>query len=303
MKKNIRHLALMALVLVSAIAIVPVLAACTASPSASPTLSSIAVAPASPTNLQVGSTQQFTATATYSDGSTAAITSSVTWASSNTSVATINSQGLASGVAAGTTQITASMSGVTSPAVTLNVSAPAPAVSAIAVTPSAPPDLSVGFTEQFAATATYADGSTADVAGQATWVSSDPTVATVDTTGTVNGVAAGTVTITASLAGVTSPPITLNVVAYVAPSLTAISIAPASPVSLAVGSTLQFTATGTYSDGSSSDITSSVSWMSDNTGVVSIDSNGMATAVAAGTANITATLSGVTSSSTAATAY
>jgi hypothetical protein len=97
-----------------------VMAAC----SSTPTLSSIAVTPASPASLAVGSTQQFTATGTYSDDSTAAITSNVTWASSNTTIATISSAGLATGVAAGNTNITASLSGVTSPAVTLAVKAP-----------------------------------------------------------------------------------------------------------------------------------------------------------------------------------
>ena len=81
----------------------------------------IAVTPASPANLAVGSTQQFTATGTYSDGSNANISSLVTWASSNTTVATISSAGLATGVAVGNTNITAAMSGVTSPAVSLPV--------------------------------------------------------------------------------------------------------------------------------------------------------------------------------------
>ena len=89
-----------------------------------PTLISIAVEPASPADLAIGATQQFTATGTYSDGSTADITSQVTWVSSDTGVATIDAAGLATGVAAGTTDITASLSGVTSPAVTLTVVAP-----------------------------------------------------------------------------------------------------------------------------------------------------------------------------------
>lgn len=93
-------------------------------PTATParTLSSIAITPAVPANLAIGSTQQFTATATYSNNTTANITSQVTWASSVTTMATITSPGgLAAGVAAGTTNITASLSGITSPAVTLTV--------------------------------------------------------------------------------------------------------------------------------------------------------------------------------------
>ncbi|MCX6224948.1 MAG: DUF3443 family protein [Bacteroidia bacterium] len=79
------------------------------------TLSSIAVTPAS-TSIAPGTTEQFTATGTYSDHSTKDITTSVTWNSDNTAVATISnisgSNGLAASLASGTATITASLSGV-----------------------------------------------------------------------------------------------------------------------------------------------------------------------------------------------
>lgn len=70
----------------------------------------------SPTNTTItaGATQQFTATAAYSDGTTSTVTTSVTWSSSDTSVATIGSTGIATGVATGTTTITATLNGITS---------------------------------------------------------------------------------------------------------------------------------------------------------------------------------------------
>jgi hypothetical protein len=86
----------------------------------SPTLSAIAVTPASPANLTAGSTQPFTATGTYSDGSTGVLYS-VTWNSDNPGVAKIDYNGLATGVAAGKANITASLSGITSPPVSLTV--------------------------------------------------------------------------------------------------------------------------------------------------------------------------------------
>ena len=58
-------------------------------------------------------TQQFTATAKYSNGTTANVTSSATWSIANTAVATISSGGLASAVASGATTVSASLSGVT----------------------------------------------------------------------------------------------------------------------------------------------------------------------------------------------
>ena len=76
------------------------------------TLTSIAVTPSNP-SVATGSTEQFTATGTYSDGSTANVTSTATWAAANTAVATITSGGLATGVAVGSTQVTASLGGFT----------------------------------------------------------------------------------------------------------------------------------------------------------------------------------------------
>ena len=62
----------------------------------SASLVSIAVTPAN-ASIAKGTTQQFTATGTYSDSSTQNLTSSVTWTSSNTTVATITSGGSGDG--------------------------------------------------------------------------------------------------------------------------------------------------------------------------------------------------------------
>ena len=97
------------------------------------TLQSIAVTPASP-SLAVGTTQQLTATGTYSDGSTANITSSVTWTSGATAVATVSASGLLTGVGSGTAVITAtsgSISGTTTSSIT-----PAGAASTLTIYPS-----------------------------------------------------------------------------------------------------------------------------------------------------------------------
>lgn len=69
--------------------------------------------------------------------------------------------------------------------------------------------------------------------------------------------------------------------------LSSISITPTSPV-VAKGSTTQFTATGVNDDGSDAGNVTAT-WSSDNNGIASIDPNGLATGVAAGTATITAT--------------
>ena len=79
-----------------------------------------------------------------------------------------------------------------------------------------------------------------------------------------------------------------------APKLVSIAVAPSSPTSLAVGSMVQFIATGTYADGSTADITNNAAWACDNK-TVSIDAWGIATGAGAGNAEITAALSGVIS--------
>jgi hypothetical protein len=78
-----------------------------------------------------------------------------------------------------------------------------------------------------------------------------------------------------------------------------IAITPASQ-SLAAGQTAQFTATGTIGHGqhpaSSKDVTSLVTWTSSASGIATISSTGMATAVSAGTTTITASMPGSTPS-------
>ena len=81
------------------------------------------------------------------------------------------------------------------------------------------------------------------------------------------------------------------------PTLQSVSVTPTA-ASLNVGSTLQFKATAGYSDGSSKDVSASAQWSSTDPTVASIESNnqstpGLATGVAPGNVNISATLSGV----------
>jgi fibronectin type 3 domain-containing protein len=88
-------------------------------------------------------------------------------------------------------------------------------------------------------------------------------------------------------------------------------VTPATLVSLAVtptntnianGTTRQFTATGTYTDGSAQDLTASVTWSSSSIGVAAVSNaagfKGLATSVAAGSTTITAASGGVSASTT-----
>ncbi|HZD45487.1 MAG TPA: Ig-like domain-containing protein, partial [Acidobacteriaceae bacterium] len=75
--------------------------------------------------------------------------------------------------------------------------------------------------------------------------------------------------------------------------LKAIAVTPSNP-SVTTGATEQFTATGTYSDGSTANVTSTATWAAANTGVAKISSGGLATGVAVGSTQVTASLSGFT---------
>ena len=254
---------------------------------APPVVVSIEVTPEEAT-IAVGGTQPFTARATYSDASTGNVTAKATWISSNNEVATIDT-GLATGVAVGNTTITASLSGVTSNEATLEVTAAALGVPvSIEVTPEEA-TIAVGGTQPFTATATYSDASTGNVTAKATWISSNNEVAMIDT-GLATGVAVGTTGITATLDGVTSDPAALSVTAVVV----SIEVTP-EEATIEIGEPQPFTASATYSDGSTADVTGEVDWDSSDTDVATINPEGMATGESEGTTEITATLDGVTS--------
>ena len=261
-------------------------------------LRSIAVLPASPT-VPKGGTEQFTATGTYSDNSTQNLTTQVTWVSATSSVATISdasgSQGLAIGVAPGTSSVSATLNGVAGSTV-LTVSAAV--LRSIAVTP-ANPSVPKGGTEQFTATGTYSDNSTQSLTSQVTWVSATSSVATISDSsgsqGLATGLALGTSSVSATLNGLTGSTV-LTVSAAV---LQSIAVSPASPT-VPKGETEQFTATGTYSDNSTQNLTSQVTWVSATPSVATISdasgSQGLATGVALGPSTISATLNGVAGS-------
>jgi phosphatidylinositol-3-phosphatase len=79
------------------------------------------------------------------------------------------------------------------------------------------------------------------------------------------------------------------------PVLSSVALTPANS-SVALGSTLQLTATGTYSDGSTLDVTTQAVWSSSGQSVSvsnALGSEGLASAASIGTATVSATLDGV----------
>jgi len=79
------------------------------------------------------------------------------------------------------------------------------------------------------------------------------------------------------------------------PTLTSIAVSPAN-TTIKLGSNQQFAAVGTYSDGSTSDLSASVTWSSSDTAMASMSASGLATVAGIGRPQITATSAGINGS-------
>jgi peptidoglycan/xylan/chitin deacetylase (PgdA/CDA1 family) len=262
-----------------------------------PALTTITLTPANPSILTTGS-QQFAATGVDQYGNPmSGIT--FTFSSSNQNAATISAAGLATGAGGptgGTSTITASSQGI-SASTTLTTTRPPATLTTMTVTPSKA-TVPAGSSTSFAVTGLDQFG--LPMSGLTyTWASSNPNIATVNAlngegqnTATATGVAqtGGSVTITASAQGVTAPPVQLTVTPA-PPVLTTISITPTN-ASIDAGSTQTFTATGTDQFGAPFSL-SSVQFSSENPGIATVNGN-IATGVAVGIAQITATVGSVT---------
>ncbi len=251
------------------------------------TLASIAVTPAN-SSIQAGGTQQFTATAGYTDGVTQDLTASATWSSSVSSVATINATGLATGMGLGQTTI-AARSGSISGSTVLGVTA-ARTLTSIAVTP-ANPSIQLGATQQFTAIGTYTDGGTQDLTRSIIWFSFDQKIAPIDAAGLATGVRQGQTTVAATSGSISG--FALLTVTPGAP--TSVTVTPANP-SIETGGTQQFTAVGVFADGTMQDLTGSVTWASSIMSVATITTAGLATSLSQGQTTITATSGSISSS-------
>lgn len=205
----------------------------------------------------------------------------VVWTSSNETIAVVGGGGVVAGIAAGTVTITATIDGQAgTAAVTV---APQP-VASVSVSPASD-TITVGRRVTFRATPL--DANNLPLAGRAIlWTSSDPAIATVSSVGEVVGLGVGAARIRATVEGKFAEG---AIVVQPVPVAT-VTIAPSNPT-MSVGQTLGMTAI--MRDAAGNVLTRDVTWASTNPSVATINANtGMLTAVASGTASVTASVIG-----------
>ena len=282
----------------------------------SETVSGITLTPTAAT-IQIGKTQQLTATVTPAG------TSAVNWSSSNAEVATVDQNGLVTGLKAGTATITATAtedSNITATAIisvtkstTLyylapvswsgvwvyfykddnhyySVKAPTEAMTKLDASDylvdGAAIDASKYNLYSITVPDTNADYAIFDSASGVWTKNQDPTqnnggrlTAPDGKNGYYNGNG--------------------NAVLVTRKAPTSIAVTPATNT-IASNQTVQLTATATYNDASTEDISGTVTWTSSDTSIATVSSSGLVTAVKEGSVTITATVPGSTVSGTAA---
>ena len=237
-----------------------------------------------------GTQQQLIATGVYSDGSHRDISAAVDWTSSSMANALVGPTGLVTAAAPGVATITASLGAISGSAA---ITSTAATLVSIAITPPNP-TLAKGTTKQLTATGTFSDHTTQGLTAMVTWASDTTAAVTVSAAGLASGVDAGHATVSATLGTVTGT----TMVTTTAASIVSVHVTPTNPQVVA-GLTQQFTAMATLSDNTTQNVTANATWASDTVATATIDpATGLATAVAAGTTSISATLPGNIADST-----
>ena len=239
-------------------------------------VSAVAVSPAADT-LVAGDTLRLAAEATDANGHAVAEVE-FSWASSDTLVAVVDDAGFVTGVGAGEAEVTATVAEITGRA-ELTVVAPAPTT--VAVTPDTVALMALGQTAQLAAEVRDQVGRVMEGV-PASWSSADTTVAAVDSAGLVTAAGVGETTITA-----TSGEASGERVVTVMQSAGSVIVSPSADT-VVLGDSLQLVAEAFDENGHRVE-GAQFDWSSSAVSVARVDGSGLVTAVAEGTATITAT--------------
>jgi len=268
---------------------------------------SITISPANPSVLSLSTTGNFTATGIYSDGTINNITDQVSWSSFRSDIATIPPTAAITGVPAttklqGTTLISATpLSSLPSdPGIsgTTNLKVTGGNLSRIEMSTAniSPANgimtLVKGTVARITATGFFSNGASRDITGVVAWATADSNLATITQPGGnlawLNAIAETPGT-TISFDNLPTTP-NLIITALVPQSLV---ITPTTQ-NLIAGISTRYTAIATFSDGSTKDVTSSSTWISDGPAIAEVDNTtelikGRVRGVSAGTTTIRAT--------------
>lgn len=255
-------------------------------------------------SLLIGESSIVKAVGEYEDKTTRDVSSEVTWTSNDSAVVRVTGDLIDPGKIVaenlGTAVLRAELSSISAELslVVLDL-----AVSAMEIIPNSV-TIPKSIATQLQAIAHLQNGTTKNVTKNATWSIEPVGIASVsdtsDTKGKVLGLAVGPAVVTASYKGQLGQ----AMLVVTGASLDTITILP--PVlHLKVGESGPFTATGKYSDGTSSDITAAVTWLTDAGTIVGMANggplSGLAVGVGVGTTSVKATLSGKTSANSVVT--
>lgn len=290
-------------------------------------------------SLAKGLTSQISATGYLTNGKTVDLSSQVTWkADSNgdgiddslvVSVSNLpESKGAISTTGVGTASITATANGKTS---SYTITVTKAELVSISVSP-ANPSIAKGLSQQFRATGFYTDNSTQDLTQTVSWMAGElsggNTIQFSPLPSALTG-SAGTSVSPTGIASISNAQGSKGLLTALNPGSTSVYASTdgkSGYVNISVGQAVltgisitsnntdrpkglseQFTATGVYSDGSTQDLSSQVTWKADSNGDGIDDANvvqvsnqngtrGLVTSIGVGTATVTGTINGISSS-------
>jgi len=242
-----------------------------------PVPSSISVTPSAVTLASLGETVQLTVRVLDATGQVIAGVG-VTWATTDASVATVDANGLVTAVWNGNTRITAAVhDGITGSATVVVAQQP----SELRVRPAVDTLRAVEDTVRLSAQAFDANGNAVEDA-EITWSSSDVSIVKVDTAGLAEALGNGSAEITA-----VSGPAWTRAALTVVQEAAQIELSGVTDTLHAVGDTLRLSALAVDANGNVA-VDAAFEWSSSDESVVTVDDDGLVTALAAGTANVRA---------------
>lgn len=241
------------------------------------------------TTLAIKETHQFETR--YSNNIGVVTTPDITWQSSNPNIISLSNSGLATAVAPGQSTITASTTTDTGKVVSAEQTIDVTTTQKSIIINNVIEELIITGTHQYQTTYTNELGNV-DNTVSITWASSNNNIISVDQNGLITASASGEATITVMVTLDNQDVISFE------DTVTVVAIAERLSINnptetLDINNTYQYTTTYTNNAGET-DNNTAVNWTSSNPSVLTVNSNGLATAISGGNAVITATVTSTT---------